>query len=292
MGIPISVGTINNSDKDAFGRPEYFEAWVKGKLFSSSMVNSDETGINIGGKIQWLHNVSNSDFTYFYPHLKRGCEAMGEMGILPTYRGIVCHDHWKPYFKYSCLHSLCNAHHLRELERTVEQDNQKWAGQMIELLKKINNATQKAGGKLEIEESWRYEKRYRDLLQEADKECPAPVKTDKKKGKTARYTARNLMERLRDFETETLRFMVDEKVPFSNNQAENDLRMIKVQQKISGCFRSMEGAKILCRIRSYLSTCRKQGVTMSEDLRLLFQGQWPEFMNVKEQSALNSTKNY
>ena len=128
------------------------------------MVNSDETGINIGGKIQWLHNVSNSDFTYFYPHLKRGCEAMGEMGILPTYRGIVCHDHWKPYFKYSCLHSLCNAHHLRELERTVEQDNQKWAGQMIELLKKINNATQKAGGKLGIEESWRYEKRYRDLF--------------------------------------------------------------------------------------------------------------------------------
>lgn len=285
IGIPISAGTINNFNKDAFERLEYFETWVKDRLLSSLLVHSDETGINVGGKRRWLHNVSNSDFTYFYPHLKRGCEAMDEMGILPTYRGIACHDHWKPYFKYGCFHSLCNAHHLRELERAVEQENQKWAEKMIVLLKEINNATHKAGGQLGIEESWCYVKRYRDILQEADKECPAPVKTDKKKGKTARSRARNLLERLREFETETLRFMVDNKVPFSNNQAENDLRMTKVQQKISGCFRSMEGAKIFCRIRSYLSTCRKQGVTMSEALRLLFQGKWPEFMNVKEQGA-------
>ncbi|WP_139198358.1 IS66 family transposase, partial [Syntrophus gentianae] len=107
----------------------------------------------------------------------------------------------------------------------------------------------------------------------------------KKKGKTARSKARNLLERLRDYENETLRFVVDYNVPFSNNQAENDLRMTKVQQKISGCFRSMEGAKIFCRIRSYLSTCRKQGVTASEALRLLFQGKWPDFMSVKEQST-------
>jgi transposase len=117
--------------------------------------------------------------------------------------------------------------------------------------------THDAGGQLGIEEAWRYTKRYREILQEADQECPAPVKADKKKGKTARSRARNLLERLRGFETGTLRFMVDEKVPFSNNHAENDLRMTKVQQKISGCFRSMEGAKIFCRIRSYLSTCRK-----------------------------------
>jgi len=285
MGIPISVGTINNFNKDAFERLDSFEAWVKSKLLASPLIHSDETGINIGGDRRWLHNVSNTDFTYFYHHFKRGCEAMDEMGILPTYQGIVCHDHWKPYFKYGCLHALCNAHHLRELERAVEQDKQKWAEQMIVLLKEINNATHDAGGQLGIEEAWRYTKRYRDILREADQECPAPVKKDKKKGKTARSRARNLLERLRDFETETLRFMVDEKVPFSNNQAENDLRMTKVQQKISGCFRSMEGAKIFCRIRSYLSTCRKQGVTMSEALRLLFQGQWPEFMNVKEQGT-------
>jgi len=211
---------------------------------------------------------------------------MDEMGILPKFQGTICHDHWKPYFHYGGLHALCNAHHLRELERAVEQDNQQWAAQMIVLLKEMNKATHEAGGRLEAAESEHFRKCYRDLLREAEVECPAPdEKVKKKKGKTARSKARNLLERLRDYENETLRFMVDYNVPFSNNQAENDLRMTKVQQKISGCFRSMEGAKIFCRIRSYLSTCRKQGVTASEALRLLFQGKWPDFMNFKEQSA-------
>jgi len=128
MGIPISAGTINHFNKDAFERLESFETWVKSKLSASPLIHSDETGINIGGDRRWLHNVSNDSFTYLYPHLKRGCEAMDEMGILPTYQGILCHDHWKPYFKYGCLHALCNAHHLRELERAVEQDKQSGQG--------------------------------------------------------------------------------------------------------------------------------------------------------------------
>jgi transposase len=161
-----------------------------------------------------------------------------------------------------------------------------WAEKMIVLLKEINKATHDAGGRLETAESEHYRKRYRVLLFEAEQECPSPDETAKKiQGKTARSKARNLLERLRDYEKETLRFMVEANVPFSNNQAENDLRMTKVQQKISGCFRSMDGAKIFCRIRSYLSTCRKQGVTATQALRLLFQGQWPEFMNVKDQCA-------
>jgi len=283
MGIPISAGTINNFNKDAFERLASFEAWVKEQLAGSPLIHGDETGINIGGTRRWLHNVSNDRFTCFYPHTKRGCEAIDEMGILTEYSGIICHDHWKPYFKYGGSHSLCNAHHLRELERAVEQDKQKWATQMIVLLKEINKATHEAGGCLETAESEHYRKRYRELLQEAELECPPPQEAEiKKKGKTARSRARNLLERLRDFENETLRFMDDKIVPFSNNQAENDLRMTKVQQKISGCFRSMDGAKIFCRVRSYLSTCRKHGVTASEALRLLFQGQWPPFMNLKE----------
>ncbi len=286
MGIPVSAGTINNFNKDAFDRLEFFDSWVKDQLAASTLIHSDETGINIGGTKLWLHNVSNDSFTCFYPHAKRGCEAIDEMGILPKYQGIICHDHWKPYFRYGGLHALCNAHHLRELERAVEQDKQKWAEQMIALLKEINKATHEAGGCLGATESEHYRKRYRVLLCEAERECPSPDEPGKKKkGKTARSKARNLLERLRDFENETLRFMMDNNVPFSNNQAENDLRMTKVQQKISGCFRSMDGAKIFCRIRSYLSTCRKQGVTASEALRLLFQGKWPDFMNVKEQSA-------
>ena len=286
MGIALSAGTVNNFNKDAFERLEFFETWVKRQLALSPLIHGDETGINIDGIKRWLHNVSNDSFTCFYPHAHRGGEAIDEMGILPGYQGIICHDHWKPYFKYGGLHALCNAHHLRELERAVEQDQQKWAGLMIALLKEINKATNDAGGRLELSESEHYRKRYRELLRDAELECPPPDEPEKKKkGKTKRSTARNLLERLRDFENETLRFMVDENVPFSNNQAENDLRMTKVQQKISGCFRSMDGAKIFCRIRSYLSTSRKQGVTASEALRLLFQGKWPAYMNAKEQGA-------
>ena len=286
IGIPVSAGTIHNSNKDAFDRLEFFESWVKEQLVVSSLIHSDETGINIGGIRRWLHNVSNDSFTCFYPHAKRGYEAIDEMGILPKHQGTICHDHWKPYFRYGGSHALCNAHHLRELERAFEQDKQMWAEKMIVLLKEINKATHDAGGRLETAESKHYRKRYRVLLFEAKQECPPPDETaKKKKGKTARSKARNLLERLRDYEKETLRFMVEANVPFSNNQAENDLRMTKVQQKISGCFRSMDGAKIFCRIRSYLSTCRKQGVTATEALRLLFQGQWPEFMNVKDQCA-------
>lgn len=177
MGIAVSVGTINNFNKDGFERLESFETWVKNQLSSSPPIHSDETGINIVGTRRWLHNVSNDSFTCFYPHPKRGCEAMDEMGILPTYQGIICHDHWKPYFRYGGSHALCNAHHLRELERAVEQDNQKWAEHMIVLLKEINKAAHEAGGRLEMEESDRYRKRYRELLQDAEQECPAPDKT-------------------------------------------------------------------------------------------------------------------
>jgi len=286
MGIPVSAGSIVNFTKDTFKRLEFFESWIKEQLMSSALIHSDETGINVGGARRWLHTVSNEDFTCFYPHPKRGSEAIDEMGILSAYQGIICHDHWKPYFKYGGSHALCNAHHLRELERAVEQDKQKWAGEMIALLKEINKATHDAGGCLATARSAHYRKRYRELLLEAEKECPPPDETGKKKrGKTARSKARNLLERLRDFENETLRFMVDHNVPFSNNQAESDLRMTKVQQKISGCFRSMDGAKIFCRIRSYLSTCRKQGVTASDALRLLFQGKYPAFMDAKEYFA-------
>jgi len=218
IGIPVSAGSISNFNNNAFERLDFFESWVKEKLTSSSLAHSDETGINIGGTKHWLHNVSNQNFTFFYPHSKRGCEAMDEMGILPAYQGIICHDHWKPYFRYGGSHALCNAHHLRELERAVEQDKQKWAERMITLLQEINQATHDAGGCLETKDSEQYRKRYRELLLEADQECPPPDETGKKKkGKTARSKARNLLERLRDFENETLRFMVEKNVPFSNN---------------------------------------------------------------------------
>lgn len=280
MLMPISAGSIVNFNQDAYARLEYFDKWVKEQLFFSSLVHLDETGVNIGGVRNWLHNTSNDRFSYFYPHQKRGGAALDEIGILPSYPGILCHDHWKPYFNYGQTHSLCNAHHLRELTRAWEQDGQQWAKQMITLLTEINTAVDNAGGCLEPPSSELYRKRFRDLLAEAETECPPPRKSPKhcKPGRVARSKSRNLLERLKDFENDVLRFMDNQLVPFSNNQAENDLRMIKVQQKVSGCFRSMEGAKIFCRIRSYLTTCRKQEVSATEALRLLFKGRWPTFM--------------
>jgi len=280
LEIPVSNGSIGNFNQEAYDLLEDFDKWARKQLASSAIVHADETGINIGGVRRWLHSASNDKYTYFYPHAKRGSEAMDEIAILPEFQGILCHDHWKPYYKYGAFHALCNAHHLRELERASEQDDQQWARQMSVLLKEINKATHEAGGRLEIRVSEYYRKRYRDLLQEAEKGCPAPDETKQKgrRGRVPRTKSRNLLERLRDFENDVLRFMDDVAVPFSNNQAENDLRMTKVQQKISGCFRSMDGARIFCRIRSYLSTCRKHGVTATEALRCLFERKAPHFI--------------
>jgi transposase len=280
MQIPVSTGSIFNFNQEAYDRLELFDRWVRAQLAVSRLLHTDETGINIGGKRNWLHNTSNTEYTLFHPHAKRGGEALDEIGILPAFQGVLCHDHWKPYYRYGTSHALCNAHHLRELERAWEQDKQPWANKMALLLKEINKATLDAGGHLDDFEAGIYRKRYRTLLEEAEKECPAPDESQRKgrRGRLPRSKARNLLERLRNFEDDVLRFMIEDEVPFSNNLAENDLRMTKVQQKISGCFRSWEGAKMFCRIRSYLSTCRKQGLSASAALRLLFEGKSPPFM--------------
>lgn len=282
IGIPISAGTIFNFNEDAFHRLELFEAIVKSKLIHSDLIHVDETGINRDGKRIWLHSASNDLWTLFYPHEKRGSAAMDAIGVLPEFKGILCHDHWKPYFKYNCEHSLCNAHHSRELERAFEQDEQQWAKDMQSLLIEINEAVKDAGGCLSPKASATYRKKYRSILGSAQIECPPPDESQRKagsRGRIKRSRARNLLERLIEFEKETLRFMDDSKVPFTNNQGENDIRMTKVQQKISGCFRSQKGAEMFCRIRSYLSTCQKHDMRASAALRLLFDGKLPDFLS-------------
>jgi transposase len=278
--IPVSEGSIFNFNKEAYELLAGFEDRVKTKLAASDLLHADETGINMGGKGYWLHLASNASWTYYYPHEKRGMEAMIDMGVLPSFKGILCHDHWKPYYKLNCTHALCNAHHLRELTRAFEQDGQQWAQKMKTLLETINSRVNDAGGTLEVKESDKYRFEYRALIKEAEVECPEPDIPDKKgkRGRIKRSKSRNLLERLRDYEQDTLRFMDNELVPFTNNPGENDIRMTKVQQKISGCFRSMEGAKIFCLIRSYLSTCRKHGVKASQALELLFKGKLPDFL--------------
>ena len=282
LGIPVSVGSIFNFNREAFESLADFDALVKKNLSEAALLHVDETGVNINGKRFWLHCASNEWWTYFSIHKKRGKEAMDSIGILPSFRGILCHDHWKPYFRYDeCMHSLCNAHHIRELTRAWEQDGYVWAKKLKELLEKINRSVHDAGGILQDSEAEEYRRQYRQILKEADHECPPPdeSKRKNKRGRIKRSKARNLLERLREYETEVLRFMTVAIVPFTNNQGENDIRMTKVQQKISGCFRSEDGAKFFCRIRSFISSCRKQGISASTALGLLFKGHMPEFRN-------------
>lgn len=279
LHIPISEGSIFNFNMKAFRLLADFEGHVKDKLAASDLAHADETGINIGGKRHWLHCVSNNDWTFYHPHEKRGLDAMNDMGILPEFKGTLCHDHWKPYYKIDCTHALCNAHHLREMTRAFEQDDQKWAQDLGNLLVTINNKVIDAGGALDAVNARKYRLKYRKIIKKGEIECPEPVRPKKKgkRGRIKKSKSRNLLERLRDYENDTLRFMENALVPFSNNLGENDIRMTKVQQKISGCFRSMDGAKIFCLVRSYLSTCRKQGIKSSHALELLFNGKLPEF---------------
>ncbi len=283
LHIPISEGSIFNFNKQAFRLLADFENQAKNALAASYFAHADETGINIGGKGHWLHCVSNDDWTLYYPHEKRGKEAMDDMGILSRFKGILCHDHWKSYYKYDCTHALCNAHHLRELTRAWEQDGQQWAKRLKNLLETINCKVTDAGGALDAQESKKFRLKYRALLKQGEIECPEPIKPKKKgkRGRIKKSKSRNLLERLRDYEQDTLRFMDDERVSFTNNLGESDIRMTKVQQKISGCFRSIDGAQIFCRVRSYLSTCRKQGVKSSHALDLLFNGNLPDFLMPK-----------
>jgi transposase len=280
LGIPLSEGSICNFNVEAakLVASGGAEAVIKQRLRDSAVLHADETGINIGGQRHWLHVASNAAWTWFFPHRQRGGEAIADAGILPAFAGVLCHDHWKPYYALPCQHALCNAHHLRELERAREQDGQAWAKAMQDLLQTINQAVKDAGGAMPTGEADKFRAAYRNLLTQGDIECPPPDETSRQpgqRGRLKRSKSRNLLERLRNYETDVLRFMEDEAVPFTNNQGENDIRMTKVHQKISGCFRSMQGAQVFCSVRSYISSCRKQGVSATDALAGLFAGELP-----------------
>ena len=281
-GIPISTGSICNFNAEAAAViKELFEPVAKQALINAAVANADETGANLDGKKIWLHNLSNDKWTWIEPNAKRGSSAMDEIGIMPTFNGVLCHDHWKPYFKYSCAHSLCNAHHLRELTFAFEEDGQAWANTMKSFLVVLNkevDATRK--NKLSPKKAAQRKEEYQKILKAGGKECPAVV------GATGKRTvkqnkSRNLLERLQEHADEALRFMMEPLVPFTNNQGERDIRMFKVQQKISGCFKSMDGAANFCKIRSYLSTCDKHGVSATDALALLFDHKMPDFIQTQ-----------
>lgn len=282
LGLDVSEGSLCNWNREAGERLRFlrFEEVLKTKLQESEYLHLDETGFKRGGKGHWLHVASNSDWTYLYSHPKRGKEAMDAMGVLEKYTGVMIHDHWKPYYSYrDKIHSLCNAHHLRELQGVVDKEEEhQWAKNMKELLIQTKISTETSGGVLRREDQKKVRKQYREILHTAETECPPPKekKLDpdgkKARGKVKKTKARNLLERLRDFEDDTLRFVTQQNIPFTNNLGERDLRMTKVKQKISGCFQSEQAAQNFALIRSYIGSAKKQNLSPSTVLNLLFEG--------------------
>lgn len=274
----ISPGTFYRINKACFEMLETPVNDIKETIIGSAILHVDETGGRVGKrKKHWLHTASTQKQTFYTIHEKRGAEAIDEMGILPIFKGTAVHDHFKPYLKYPCKHAACNAHHLRELVFLVEQHQQKWAEKMIQLLLEIKNTTEQAKNKghpkLRKNQIEDFERRYFEILGQGFQDNPDYDPKRKRKKRTA---AQNLLIRLRDFKEQTLAFMYDLEVPFDNNLAERDLRMMKLQQKISGCFRAKHGADMFCRIRSFLSTARKQGHNRLDVLYQVFQYNAPE----------------
>lgn len=280
--LPISAGSVFNFNLEAAERLGPFLTATAQQLANrESVLHADETSFNLNGKRHWLHTLCNERWTLIQAHPNRGKQAMDDIGVLPLFDGTLIHDHWKPYYRFDgCVHGLCNAHHKRELTYAYEQDSQFWAQQMHELLDQLNAAVKAADGALTEPAQQRWRRRYRQILKRADQQCPPPAidPQRKRRGRVPKSKSRNLLERLRDYEEDVLRFMTDKAVPFTNNQAERDIRMTKVQQKVSGCFRSKQGVDGFCAVRSYLSTCQKHRLYPAEALEHLFKRSWPDFI--------------
>lgn len=239
---------------------------IKEQVTEADLVHFDESGIRVCGKLQWLHSSSTESLTYYSVHEKRGREAMDEIGILPEFKGRAVHDHWKSYYGYDCEHIFCNAHHLRELQFIMDQYQQEWAKKMYALLndiKKEVDSAPESDSSLPQDRLTYFDQRYDAILEEGFNANPPPdIPPPKSKGPTKQTPPKNLLDRLKKHKAGTVAFMYDFSIPFDNNLAERDIRMIKVKQKISGAFRTNNGADTFCDIRSYISTARKQGANV------------------------------
>ena len=245
----ISEGTIVNACKDLYNSLTSTIDNIKNTLINSDVIHCDESGVRSEGKTKWIHVASNDNTTYYEIHDKRGYKATSEINILPKFTGTMVHDHWKPLYKYTdCTHAECNAHNIRYLIDIHQNYKQCWAEKMmlllIEIHRRVENLKHEDDTSMDLTELDLWKNRYDSIIidgiKEDDEKSPQIFSA---KGKLQKSKALKLLLKLKNYDIETLAFMYDFNVPFDNNQAERDLRMQKLRQKVSGCFRSNEGAK-------------------------------------------------
>jgi transposase len=264
-GQPIAEDTVAAAVIEVAGRVQAVNEQVKTYLVETQTpVHFDETGVRVTGKLAWLHSASTEQATLYAIHPKRGSEAMDAINILPEREGWSIHDAWSPYFNYlDAKHGLCNAHLVRELVFLIEHYSQAWAKDFLSLLtnmkEKVEAAKSQGQATLSVLQGAVFEQVYDRIVERGERANPPPVRQPYQRGRLKQSPARNLLDRLIKYKAEAMAFVYDFAVPFDNNLAERDIRMVKVQQKVSGGFRSREGAKVFCQVRSYISTARKNG---------------------------------
>lgn len=281
LGAPLSTGTLHAIVKQAGQGLDEFSQTVLEQLLASDLVHVDETGSRTEGRLRWVHSASTEQLTLYRLHEHRGTKGIDHLGVLPDFHGIAIHDGWATYRKYqSVTHALCNVHHLRQLQGAIEQDpdTQTWAQQMDALLRELKDTVQQArnGGRdaLAPELLAGFIDRYEQIIALGREQNP-PAKRTGRRGPIARSKTANLLRRLDEDRDDVLRFAHDLRIPFDNNLAERDLRMIKLQQKISGSWRTKTGAEGFLALRSYLSTATKQGRDLIDTLnRLVDHNPW------------------
>lgn len=269
FGFSVSPGTIVNLTHNLANKLCPFNEEIKIALHNEPVIHNDETGGRVEGTLHWFHVTCTPYLTLYSLQKKRGREGIDNIKILPEFNGISVHDFWGPYLSYSCTHSFCCAHIIRELIRVEEETSQKWPDELIKLLLEAKEHKERfQGGGVPIPPIIRtsLEESYDELIQRGLDENPPPIIEEGKRGRKKKGFARNLLERLKEWKESVLRFIDNQLVPFDNNQAERDLRMIKVKMKISGGIRSYDTAEAIALIRSYISTIRKNDVNVIEGL--------------------------